>query len=138
MVGDAEICLDDQTVISSVETVDAVSREEHAGTCMGSPAHEDRRCLSTWLDGWDPCRGASQSEGGFEHVVEQYVGHGTIIAQILSSAHSPIRCGGSPIWMRPNGTPYPDACSLVAQTQSRALVRGNRQHCVSRVPGDHI
>jgi len=47
MVGDAEIRLDDQTVISSIETGNAVSREEHAGTCMGTPAYEDRRCLST-------------------------------------------------------------------------------------------
>ncbi len=94
MVGDAEIRLDDQTVISSVETGDAVSRKEHAGTAMGTSAHEDRRCLSTRLDGWDPCRGTSQYEGGFEHVVEQYVGHGAIVAQILPNAHSPIRCWG--------------------------------------------
>ncbi len=50
MVGDAEIHLDDEAVIPSAETVDAVSHEEHAGAGMRSPTYENRWCISRRID----------------------------------------------------------------------------------------
>ena len=89
MAGDAEVQLDDETVVAFNGT-DAMSAEEVAGTGVGAPADEDRRHRLRWVDGRLDGRLRAEQDRACDRGVAEHVGHRAIVPYITTIAYSPV------------------------------------------------